>query len=60
MSSALSGRVNSFQVSGPSDMNKTFTEGENGRAQVTLSWVPQQQDARRSAPLCFTAETNTR
>ncbi|CAF92912.1 unnamed protein product, partial [Tetraodon nigroviridis] len=52
-------RVGSFQVSGPSDMNKTFTEGENGRAQVTLSWVPQQQDARRSAPLCFTAETNT-
>lgn len=40
-------------------MNKTFREAPNGDAEMTLSWVPQQQDARRSAPVCFTAETNT-
>lgn len=54
----LSWRIQSFQVSGPSSMNKTFTEGTDGRAQMTLSWVPRESDAHRSAPVCFTAETN--
>lgn len=58
LSSALSWRISSFQVSGPANMNKTFTEGQNGKAQLTLNWIPQQRDAHRSAPVCFTAETN--
>lgn len=58
LSSALSWRISSFQVSGPANMNKTFTEGQNGKAQLSLSWIPQQRDAHRSTPICFTAETN--
>lgn len=58
LSSALSWRISGFQVSGPANMNKTFKEGQNGKAQLTLNWIPQQRDAHRSAPVCFTAETN--
>ncbi|TWW67595.1 uncharacterized protein LOC130514772 [Takifugu flavidus] len=55
---AYHARISSFQVSGPANMNKTFTEGQNGKAQLTLNWIPQERDAHRSAPVCFTAETN--
>lgn len=41
-------------------MSKTFREGPNGKAEMTLSWTPQQQDAHSWVPVCFTAETNTR
>lgn len=40
-------------------MNRTFTQAQDGRARLSLSWTPRQQDAHRSLPVCFTAETNT-
>ncbi|KAF3686761.1 CUB and zona pellucida-like domain-containing protein 1 [Channa argus] len=50
--------INDFQVSGPENMTKVFTYGISGKADVTLSWTPQQSDLSRVVPLCFTAETN--
>ncbi|XP_035507868.1 uncharacterized protein LOC118320851 [Morone saxatilis] len=47
-----------FQVSGPRNMTKVFSDGQNGKAEVTLSWTPDQSDLYRYIPVCFTAETN--
>ncbi|XP_044057024.1 uncharacterized protein LOC122878364 [Siniperca chuatsi] len=47
-----------FQVSGPQNMTKAFNDDTNGKAEVTLSWTPQQSDLYRFVPVCFTAETN--
>ncbi|KAM3625284.1 uncharacterized protein V6R79_009628 [Siganus canaliculatus] len=46
-----------FQVSGPGNMAKKFTDEKNGKAKLTLSWTPQQSDLYRFVPVCFTAET---
>ncbi|XP_008295628.1 deleted in malignant brain tumors 1 protein-like [Stegastes partitus] len=45
-----------FQVSGPHNMTKNFKDGELGKAEVTMSWTPQQSDLYRFVPVCFTAE----
>ncbi|XP_036951660.1 uncharacterized protein LOC119018250 [Acanthopagrus latus] len=50
--------IHDFQVSGPDNMTKVFRDEENGKAEVTLSWTPQQEDLYRFVPVCFTAETN--
>ncbi|XP_061521209.1 uncharacterized protein LOC133395920 isoform X1 [Phycodurus eques] len=50
--------INDFQVSGPHNMKKHFNDGEHGKAELTLTWTPQDSDAYRVAPVCFTAETN--
>ncbi len=50
--------INDFQVSGPQNMSKAFEDGENGKAEVTLTWTPQHSDLSRFVPVCFTAETN--
>lgn len=39
-------------------MTKVFSDEENGKAELTLSWTPQQGDLYRFVPVCFTAETN--
>ncbi|XP_029354288.1 uncharacterized protein LOC115041120 [Echeneis naucrates] len=51
-------RINDFQINGPQNMSKLFKEGESGKAEVTVSWTPQQSDLYRFIPVCFTAETN--
>ncbi|XP_034716059.1 uncharacterized protein LOC117936763 [Etheostoma cragini] len=50
--------IHDFQVSGPQNMSKVFKDDEFGKAEVILSWTPQQSDLYRSVPVCFTAETN--
>lgn len=50
--------INDFQVSGPKNMTKVFKDDVNGKAEVVLSWTPQQSDLYRFVPVCFTAETN--
>ncbi|XP_029001218.1 uncharacterized protein LOC114852760 [Betta splendens] len=50
--------INDFQVSGPQNVTKAFSDGPNGKADVTLSWTPRPGDLHRVVPLCFTAETN--
>ncbi|KAM6980500.1 uncharacterized protein FYW47_000214 [Aplochiton taeniatus] len=50
--------VYDFQISGPSNMTKTFQKGQFGKVEATLSWTPQQSDLQRLVPVCFTAETN--
>nr|XP_046253195.1 uncharacterized protein LOC124063507 [Scatophagus argus] len=46
-----------FQVSGPQNMTKEFTDEVDGKAKLTLSWTPQHIDLYRFVPVCFTAET---
>ncbi|XP_068506585.1 uncharacterized protein [Syngnathus scovelli] len=50
--------INGFQVSGPHDMKKEFSDDEYGKAELTLTWTPQYSDEYRVSPICFTAETN--
>ncbi|XP_054627119.1 uncharacterized protein LOC129178684 [Dunckerocampus dactyliophorus] len=50
--------ITDFQVSGPYNMTKEFSDGQHGKAELKLSWTPQHSDAERVAPVCFTAETN--
>ncbi|XP_077375411.1 uncharacterized protein LOC144017569 [Festucalex cinctus] len=50
--------IDDFQVSGPHTMNKEFSDGEHGKAELNLTWTPQRSDAYRAVPVCFTAETN--
>ncbi|KAM9367046.1 uncharacterized protein ABDE67_006183 [Symphorus nematophorus] len=50
--------IHDFQVSGPQNMTKVFSDGKAGKADVTLSWTPQQSELYRFVPVCFTAETN--
>ena len=52
--------INDFQVSGPQNMTKEFKAGEQGTAELILSWTPQHSDLYRIVPVCFTAETNQR
>ncbi|KAM7405642.1 hypothetical protein PAMP_000076 [Pampus punctatissimus] len=47
-----------FQVSGPQNMVKEFKDETLGKAEVTLSWTPEENDVYRFVPVCFTAETN--
>ncbi|KAM7424730.1 hypothetical protein PAMA_000877 [Pampus argenteus] len=47
-----------FQVSGPQNMVKEFKDQTLGKAEVTLSWTPEESDLYRFVPVCFTAETN--
>lgn len=51
--------IQDFQVSGPYNMTKAFKDDQFGKAEVTLSWTPQQSDLYRFVPVCFTAEANT-
>lgn len=55
---AHSSSIRSFQVSGPQNMTKQFTDKGNGKAELKLSWTPQETDVYRFVPVCFTAETN--
>lgn len=41
-------------------MTKAFKQNTFGKAEVTLSWTPQDGDLYRIVPVCFTAETNER
>ncbi|GAA6233828.1 uncharacterized protein LOC108894180 isoform X1 [Lates japonicus] len=50
--------IHDFQISGPQNMSKVFKVDENGKAEVTVSWMPQHSDLYRFVPVCFTAETN--
>ncbi|XP_033847686.2 uncharacterized protein LOC117393785 [Periophthalmus magnuspinnatus] len=50
--------IKDFQISGPRNMTKVFKDNSLGRAEVTLSWTPQQTDLYRHVPVCFTAETD--
>ncbi|XP_027136823.1 uncharacterized protein LOC109142424 isoform X1 [Larimichthys crocea] len=50
--------IHDFQVSGPHNMSKVLTDESLGKAELTLSWTPQQSDLYRFVPICFTAETN--
>ncbi|XP_059202401.1 uncharacterized protein LOC131981894 [Centropristis striata] len=50
--------IHDFQVSGPQNMTKVFTDGAFGKAVMTLSWTPHHSDLYRFVPVCFTAETN--
>ncbi|KAF3833068.1 hypothetical protein F7725_026733 [Dissostichus mawsoni] len=55
---ATEASINDFQVSGPQNMTKEFKAGEQGTAELILSWTPQHSDLYRIVPVCFTAETN--
>ncbi|XP_037835879.1 uncharacterized protein LOC108250990 isoform X2 [Kryptolebias marmoratus] len=50
-------QIQGFQVSGPHNMTQEFRSDSLGRAEITLSWIPQQSDLHRFVPVCFTAET---
>ncbi|KAK7912648.1 hypothetical protein WMY93_012859 [Mugilogobius chulae] len=50
--------IHDFQVSGPRNMTKEFKDNSLGKAQVTLSWTPTNEDLYRHIPVCFTAETD--
>uniref|UniRef100_A0A673A289 ZP domain-containing protein n=3 Tax=Sphaeramia orbicularis TaxID=375764 RepID=A0A673A289_9TELE len=50
--------IHTFQVSGPQNMTKQFTDKAHGKAGLTLSWMPHETDVYRFVPVCFTAETN--
>ncbi|CAL1604407.1 unnamed protein product [Knipowitschia caucasica] len=50
--------IKDFQVSGPRNMTKVFSDHPLGKAAVTLSWTPHHQDLYRHVPICFTAETD--
>lgn len=50
--------IHDFQVSGPPNMTKVFTDETNGKAKVALKWTPLAEDLHRFIPVCFTAETN--
>ncbi|XP_013885169.1 oncoprotein-induced transcript 3 protein [Austrofundulus limnaeus] len=39
-------------------MTQEFRTDSSGKAEVTLSWTPQQSDLHRPVPVCFTAETS--
>lgn len=56
--SFFSWSINDFQVSGPPNMTKEFTDEVDGKAKVTLSWTPLEKDLHRFVPVCFTAETS--
>ncbi|XP_015252200.1 PREDICTED: uncharacterized protein LOC107098855 [Cyprinodon variegatus] len=56
---ALNAQIQSFQVSGPQNMTQEFRTGSNGKAEATLTWTPNESDANRFIPVCFTAETAT-
>ncbi|CAN9506617.1 unnamed protein product [Ophioblennius macclurei] len=55
---ALSASIEDFQVSGPQNVSKTFKNDTQGKAELTLSWTPQDQDLNRDVPVCFSAQTN--
>lgn len=46
-----------FQISGPQNMTKVFKDNAHGKAEVTLSWTPHNEDLYRHVPVCVTAET---
>nr|XP_057933858.1 uncharacterized protein LOC131132337 [Doryrhamphus excisus] len=50
--------ITDFQVSGPHNMTKEFSDDLHGKAKVMLSWTPQHAHAHGVTPVCFTAETN--
>ncbi|XP_070821654.1 uncharacterized protein [Chaetodon trifascialis] len=50
--------INDFQISGPLNMSKEFTDEAHGKAKIALSWTPEDSDVHRVVPVCFTAETN--
>uniref|UniRef100_UPI0037E94F65 uncharacterized protein n=1 Tax=Semicossyphus pulcher TaxID=241346 RepID=UPI0037E94F65 len=49
--------IQDFQVSGPQNMTKVFSDEKFGKAGVTMSWTPLHSDLYRYVPVCFTAET---
>ncbi|MED6265002.1 hypothetical protein CHARACLAT_021018, partial [Characodon lateralis] len=56
---AQNAQIQSFQVSGPNNMTQEFRTESNGKAEVTMSWTPNEMDVNRLIPVCFTAETAT-
>ncbi|XP_056135387.1 ZP domain-containing protein-like [Lampris incognitus] len=58
LATANQAKIYDFQVSGPVNVTKRFSEDQFGKAEVTLSWRPLPRDLRRAVPLCFAAETN--
>ncbi|KAM8877563.1 uncharacterized protein ACB058_003375 [Synchiropus picturatus] len=53
---AQSDSIHDFQVSGPQNMSKEVHSGR--RAEMTLSWTPQESDLRTVNAVCFTAEAS--
>ncbi|XP_054877059.1 ZP domain-containing protein-like [Poeciliopsis prolifica] len=56
---AQNAQIQVFQVSGPQNVTKDFRSGSDGKTEITLSWTPQESDANKLVPICFTADTAT-